>query len=146
MSSIVGIRVYLLVAILLANNHFWFCYILCIYIYRHKLFLFPLWQFVMEGGDNILDAILNEGQFDDVDDDVEMLDVEEGELLDHDSQNDMGQSSTGDINIANQETQSKNRRRRANKKKNKRKRKVSGSIDINRFPLFLIGRILFSLL
>lgn len=91
----------------------------------------------MEGEDNILDVIYKEDSFEDVDDDVEMLDVEEGELLDHGSQqNDVGQSSAGDVNIANQESQSKNRKRRANKKKSKKKRKGSGFIDVNRFYPF----------
>ncbi|KAF7837988.1 Phosphorylated adapter RNA export protein, RNA-binding domain containing protein [Senna tora] len=95
----------------------------------------------MEGGDSILDAINEQDSFDDVDDDVEMVDVEEGELVDHTSQNHMGQGSTGDINVANQESQSKNRKRRANKKKNKRKRKGSGPFDINRFVLDTCRRL-----
>ena len=88
----------------------------------------------MEGGDNILHAIYDEDNLDDLDDDVEMMDVEEGELVEHDSQHVLGESSAGDINIATQESLSKNRKRRANKKKNKRKRKGSRSngFDINR--------------
>ncbi|KAK7351264.1 hypothetical protein VNO77_10578 [Canavalia gladiata] len=96
----------------------------------HRL---ELLLFVMEEGDNILDAIYEEDNFDDVDDDVHMVDVEEGELVEPDSQNALGQSSAGDINDANQEPRSKNRRR---KKRNKRK-KGSGSNagDINSFSL-----------
>ena len=71
----------------------------------------------MEDGDNILDAIYEE---DTLDDDVDMVDVEEGELVEPDSQNVLGQSSAGDINEANQEPLSKNQKRRANKKKNKK--------------------------
>ena len=100
----------------------------------------------MEGGDNILDAILEEDNLDDVDvdadDDVEMVDIEEGELVEHGSQqNALGQSSAGgDVDEAEKKSNSKNRRRRANKKKNKRKRQGSGSgaIDINRSIIFLI--------
>ncbi|XP_054805526.1 uncharacterized protein LOC129308441 [Prosopis cineraria] len=95
----------------------------------------------MEGEDNVLDVIDEEERFDNVDDDVEMLDVEEGELLDHDSKTDMGQGSSVDINVTNQESQSKNRKHRANKKKNKKKRKGSGSIDINRFVLDTCRRL-----
>jgi len=88
----------------------------------------------MENGDNILDVIYEEGELDDMDGDVDMADVEEGELVEPDSQNVRGQSSAGDVNEANQEPLSKNRKRRANRKKNKKKRKGSGSnpTDINR--------------
>ena len=58
----------------------------------------------MEDGDNILDAIYEE---DTLDDDVDMVDVEEGELVEPDAQNVLGQSSAGDINEANQEPLSK---------------------------------------
>ncbi|KAL3023086.1 hypothetical protein AAZX31_04G048900 [Glycine max] len=94
----------------------------------------------MEDGDNILDAIYEE---DNLDDDVDMVDVEEGELVEPDAQNVLGQSSAGDINEANQEPLSKNQKRRANKKKNKKKRKGSGSnaMDINRFVLDTCRRL-----
>ncbi|KAL2346533.1 hypothetical protein Fmac_000533 [Flemingia macrophylla] len=94
----------------------------------------------MEDGDNILDAIYEGDSLDDVDDDVDMVDVEEGELVEPDSQNGLGQSS---VNEANQEPQSKNRKRRANKKKNKKKRKGLGSnaMDIDRFVLDTCGGI-----
>ncbi|KAK7410126.1 hypothetical protein VNO78_00664 [Psophocarpus tetragonolobus] len=98
--------------------------------------------FVMEEVDNILDAIHDEDNLDDVDDDVDMVDVEEGELVEPDSQNVLGQSSAGDINEANQEPLNKNRKRRANKKKNKKKKKGSGSnMDINRFVLDTCRRL-----
>ncbi|RDY06008.1 hypothetical protein CR513_10082, partial [Mucuna pruriens] len=100
----------------------------------------------MEDGDNILDAIYEEDNLDDVVDDVDMVDVEEGELVEPDTQHVLGQSSAGDINEANQEPQSKNRKRRANKKKNKKKnkkRKGSGSnvMDIDRFVLDTCRRL-----
>lgn len=90
----------------------------------------------MEGGDSILDVLCEVDTFED-DQDVEMFDVEEGELVEHNSQNDSSQIKTKkseDVNITNQESQSKNRRRKANKKKNKRKRSGSDPIvtDINR--------------
>lgn len=102
----------------------------------------------MEGdGDNILDAIYDE---DNLYEDVDMMDVEEGELVESDTENVLvknsagdgtenvsGQNSAGDINGANRDPPSKNSKRRANKKKNKRKRKGSGSkpLDINRFNI-----------
>ncbi|KAJ7958330.1 Phosphorylated adapter RNA export protein, RNA-binding domain containing protein [Quillaja saponaria] len=85
----------------------------------------------MEGEDNILDSIYEEDNVNDVDEDIEMLDVEEGELVEHNSQHFPGQSSAGDVNVANQELQSKNRRRRANKKKNKKKRNALGPNVMN---------------
>ncbi|XP_027353456.1 uncharacterized protein LOC113863888 [Abrus precatorius] len=96
----------------------------------------------MEDGDNILDAI-NEDNFNDVGDDVDMVDVEEGELVEPDSKNVLGQSSAENINEANQEPNSKNHMHRGNKEKNKRKRKSSGSnpVDINRFVLDTCRRL-----
>nr|AFK34540.1 unknown [Lotus japonicus] len=106
-----------------------------------------------EGGDNILDAIYDE---DNLYEDVDMMDVEEGELVESDTENVLvknsagdgtenvsGQNSAGDINGANRDPPSKNSKRRANKKKNKRKRKGSGSkpLDINRFLLDTCRRL-----
>ncbi|PON76676.1 Phosphorylated adapter RNA export protein, RNA-binding domain containing protein [Parasponia andersonii] len=91
----------------------------------------------MEGGESILDA-LNEVEIFEDDEDVEMLDVEEGELVEaHNSHNDLGESNVGDLNVNNKESQSKNRRRRANKKKNKRKGSGPGPYvgDIDRFVI-----------
>lgn len=95
----------------------------------------------MEGEENILDSINEEENLELYDDDVEMVDVEEGELVEDDSRNVLGQNGaasedTNETDNKKQKPQSKNRRRRANK----RKRKGSGSdaIDINRFTLFLI--------
>ncbi|KAJ0090550.1 hypothetical protein Patl1_12994 [Pistacia atlantica] len=90
----------------------------------------------MEEGENILGAIYEDDNLEDLED-IEMLDVEEGELLEHDSstQTNLEQSHGGDANVGNVELQSKNRRRRANKKKNKKKRSGLGPkfTDINRF-------------
>ena len=93
----------------------------------------------MEGGESILDTLNEEEIFED-DEDVEMLDVEEGELVEHDSNNDLDQSNVGHVN---QGSQSKNHKRRANKKKNKRKRRGPGSnvTDINRLLSELAKKI-----
>ncbi|RYR42295.1 hypothetical protein S83_025196 [Arachis hypogaea] len=91
--------------------------------------------FDMEGGDNILDIIHND--YDDGDD-VEMVDVEEGELVEPDSRNSLRQSEAGGTNEANEDSHNKDHRLRAKKKRNKRKKKASGSnkaIDINRFVI-----------
>ncbi|KAF3447505.1 hypothetical protein FNV43_RR12691 [Rhamnella rubrinervis] len=102
-------------------------------------------QSSMEGGDSILDVLYEEDNYED-DQDVEMLDVEEGELVEHNSQNDSSQikcKRSEDVDVTNQESQSKNRRRKANKKKNKRKRSGSDPIvtDINRFVLDTCRRL-----
>jgi len=92
----------------------------------------------MEGGENILDALNYE------EDDVEMVDVEEGELVEEEEEdhhrngvaathdhNLIHESDNHNINNQKPKPLSKNRKR-----KNKRKRKVLGSdgpIDINRF-------------
>lgn len=92
----------------------------------------------MEEGDNILDVIYDD---DDLDDDVDMIDVEEGELVEPNLQNVLEQSSAGDINEANQESYSENSKcgasKKKKKKKNKRKRKGSGPkvTNIDRFVL-----------
>lgn len=65
--------------------------------------------------------------------DIEMLDVEEGELVKPGSTNDKGQASGDDSKGLTHEKESKNRRRRANKKKNKRKKGPYPDVtDINR--------------
>lgn len=78
----------------------------------------------MEEGDNILDVIYGD---DNLDDDVDMIDVEEGELVESNLQNVLEQSSAGDINEANQESYSENSKCGASKKKKKNKRKRKGS-------------------
>ncbi|KAK7310726.1 hypothetical protein RJT34_08420 [Clitoria ternatea] len=102
----------------------------------------------MENGENILDAIYEEDELDD----VEMVDAEEGELVQEkhhpqttieieegelekcDSQSVLGQN--GAVEADNKKPQ-KNRKRRDNKKRNKRKKAsaTGGSFDINRFVL-----------
>uniref|UniRef100_A0A803NG51 Phosphorylated adapter RNA export protein n=1 Tax=Cannabis sativa TaxID=3483 RepID=A0A803NG51_CANSA len=92
----------------------------------------------MEGVESILDTLHEE---DDIfEDDVEMVDVEEGELVEQNSHNHLDQSQT---NETNQDSQSKTRRRRANKKKNKRKRAggAPNVTDINRFVLDTCRRL-----
>jgi phosphorylated adapter RNA export protein len=91
---------------------------------------------------NIHDAIYGA---DNLEDDVDMIDVEEGEFVESNSQNVLGQSSVGDITEANQETHSENSKCGASKKKkkkNKRKRKGSGSgsnvMNIDRFNILLL--------
>ena len=87
----------------------------------------------MEGGDTVLEAIYEEDNLEDIDD-VEMLDVEEGELVEPNSHNEKGQSGGGDINLEEtQGSQIRNRRPRAKKKKNKKKKSGSGPVtNINR--------------
>ncbi|KAL5558753.1 hypothetical protein UlMin_034964 [Ulmus minor] len=94
----------------------------------------------MEEGESILDTLYEEDHLDDVED-VEMVDVEEGELVEHDSGIDLGQRNGGDSNIAN--TESRSKKRRAKKKKNKRKRSGPGQnvSDINRFVLDTCRRL-----
>ncbi|XVE70955.1 hypothetical protein DITRI_Ditri10aG0111200 [Diplodiscus trichospermus] len=96
----------------------------------------------MEKGESILEAIYEE---DDLghDEDVEMLDVEEGELVDDNSGTDREKNGVADVNGENQGSQSKNKKRRANKRKNKKKKVGSGAkpLDINRFVLDTCRRL-----
>nr|XP_025657076.2 uncharacterized protein LOC112751924 [Arachis hypogaea] len=95
----------------------------------------------MEGGENILDIINND--YDDGDN-VEMVDVEEGELVEPDFRNSLGQSEAGATNEANEDSHNKDHMLRAQKKRNKRKKKASGSnkvIDINRFVIDVCRRL-----
>ncbi|XLS45361.1 hypothetical protein HN51_002226, partial [Arachis hypogaea] len=97
--------------------------------------------FDMEGGENILDIINND--YDDGDN-VEMVDVEEGELVEPDFRNSLGQSEAGATNEANEDSHNKDHMLRAQKKRNKRKKKASGSnkvIDINRFVIDVCRRL-----
>lgn len=107
----------------------------------------------MEEGDNILDVIYDEDTLDD-DDDVDMVDVEEGELVEPNSKISVGQSSVGDITEAKQESHGEDSKCGASKKKrkrNKKKRKGLGFkvMDIDRFNILLhslnlgFGRSLF---
>ncbi|WJZ84817.1 hypothetical protein VitviT2T_004398 [Vitis vinifera] len=104
--------------------------------------------FFMEGGDNILEAIYEEDDLEDVemlDIEGEHVDVEEGECVDVEGEfmKENSQSSGQIVNTVNQDACSKNRRRRQNKRKNKRKK--SGSVpkvtDINRFVLDTCKRL-----
>jgi phosphorylated adapter RNA export protein len=85
----------------------------------------------MEGGENILDAIYEED--DDNLDDVEMLDVEEGELIEDNHQNGVvaPHHNLTDSNNNNNQKPKPKRKRKANKRK--KKGLGSDSIDINRF-------------
>ncbi|XVF48633.1 hypothetical protein PTKIN_Ptkin03bG0205900 [Pterospermum kingtungense] len=96
----------------------------------------------MEEGENILEAIYEEDDLGDGED-IEMLDVEEGELLDNNSGNDREKSEVADVNGENKGSQSKNKRRRANKKKNKKKKSgsVPKALDIDRFVLDTCRRL-----
>ncbi|XP_050273022.1 uncharacterized protein LOC126716084 [Quercus robur] len=95
----------------------------------------------MEGGDSLLDAIYEEDNLEGIDD-VEMLDVEEGELVEPNLHNEKGKSSGGDVNLEIQGSQSKNRGLRARKKKNRRKKGGSRPVtDINRFVLDTCRRL-----
>lgn len=90
----------------------------------------------MEGGDSILEAIYEEDCLEDVDD-VELIDVEEEELVEPNSQNEKGICNSGDVNLSNQGSQSKNRKHRANKKKSRKKKDGSrpNVTNINRYFL-----------
>ncbi|XP_052194928.1 uncharacterized protein LOC127802890 [Diospyros lotus] len=89
----------------------------------------------MERGESILDAIFEEDNFEDVQD-VEMMDVEEGELVEQDPEIGLGKQIGGDANAVKSGSSNNKRRRRSNKK-NRRKKGSSGQnvTDINRFVL-----------
>ncbi|KAI4377657.1 hypothetical protein MLD38_015249 [Melastoma candidum] len=95
-----------------------------------------------EEGGNILGAIYDEDDHEDIYDDVEMVDVEDGEIVDSVAG---GGEGADDGTPAKQEPRSKNRRRRANerknKRKNKRKRGSSPCTDIDRFVLDTCRRL-----
>ncbi|XP_047328680.1 uncharacterized protein LOC124932119 [Impatiens glandulifera] len=100
----------------------------------------------MEQSDNVLNTILEEDNFEE-DDDVEMLDVEEGELIETDTYNrsDLLHNNVDlDLNTTDQNSgikTSKNKRKK--KKKNKRKRcNSTGDVtDVNRFVLDICKRL-----
>ncbi|XP_057957449.1 uncharacterized protein LOC131150625 isoform X2 [Malania oleifera] len=96
----------------------------------------------MEGGESILDVIYEEDNLENVED-IEMIDVEEGECVELNSQPGLGQNSCGDIKVVNQEPCGRSRRRRENKRRNKKKK--SGSMpnvtDINRFVIDTCKRL-----
>ncbi|KAH7574317.1 hypothetical protein JRO89_XS03G0282000 [Xanthoceras sorbifolium] len=98
----------------------------------------------MDEGESILGAIYEDDNLEDAED-VDMLDVEEGEFVEHNSrsQTNLGQNSGGDVDVGNQESQNKTRKRRANKKKNRKKKNGSGQnfTNINRFVLDTCKRL-----
>ncbi|KAI4380138.1 hypothetical protein MLD38_006361 [Melastoma candidum] len=96
-----------------------------------------------EEGDNILGAIYDEDDQEEIYDDVEMVDVEDGEIVDSVAGGGSGVQgeAADDGTVAKQEPQCKNRRRRANKRKNKRKRGSSPGTDIDRFVLDTCRRL-----
>ncbi|XP_024984820.1 uncharacterized protein LOC112520641 isoform X2 [Cynara cardunculus var. scolymus] len=100
----------------------------------------------MEGEESLLDSIFDVENVEDMED-VEMADVEEGELVGKNHQAELGRSSNidvdVDVDVVTQEPHSKNRRRKNNKKKNKKKKGGSGSeiTDINRFVLDTCRRL-----
>ncbi|PQQ09620.1 uncharacterized protein Pyn_01247 [Prunus yedoensis var. nudiflora] len=69
--------------------------------------------------------------------------VEEGELVDFNSQNGSGQSSGGNVSVANQERQGKNQKRRGKKKRNRRRNNAPGInvTDIDRFVIDTCRRL-----
>ncbi|XP_039071550.1 uncharacterized protein LOC120218717 isoform X2 [Hibiscus syriacus] len=96
----------------------------------------------MEKGEIILEAIYEENDLGDGED-VEMLDVEEGELVDNDPVNDSGKTGVADVDGENQRSQSKNKKRGGNKRKSKKKKGGSGpkTLDIDRFVLDTCRRL-----
>uniref|UniRef100_A0A2P2IKU3 Phosphorylated adapter RNA export protein n=1 Tax=Rhizophora mucronata TaxID=61149 RepID=A0A2P2IKU3_RHIMU len=97
----------------------------------------------MEKRETVLEAIYEDDNVEDTDD-VEMLDVEEGELVEHKSQADVAQRAGGGDNTGIQRSQTKNQKRRQNKKKNKKR--MRGGLghnytDINRFVLDTCRRL-----
>ncbi|KAL8216553.1 hypothetical protein R6Q57_023390 [Mikania cordata] len=90
----------------------------------------------MEGKESLLDSIFDVDNAEDLED-VDMVDVEEGELVGNNHQVEFGQSSSMDHigDAVAQESQTKNQKRRNKKKKNKKKKSGSDVTDINRFVL-----------
>ncbi|CAJ2675262.1 unnamed protein product [Trifolium pratense] len=109
-------------------------------IYKRHLRVASLFPFGMEGGENILDAIYEENDDDNLDD-VEMLDVEEGELVEDNHQNGVvaQHHNLTDTNNTNNQKPKPNRKRKS--KKRKKKGLGSDSIDINRFVIETCRRL-----
>lgn len=94
----------------------------------------------MEGEESLLDSILDADNVEDLED-VDMVDVEEGEFVENYQQTELGQNSSGDGGTISQEPKSKSQKRR-NKKKNRKKKAASGPgvLDINRYlPSFSLS-------
>lgn len=98
----------------------------------------------MEGEESLLDSIFDAENVEDMED-VDMVDVEEGELVGNNDQPQLAQNSNVDGDPVAQEVESKNKskRNRNRKKKNKKKKGGSGSdvTDINRFVLDTCRRL-----
>ncbi|GAB2275241.1 hypothetical protein Dimus_010001 [Dionaea muscipula] len=97
----------------------------------------------MDDRESILDLIHEEESMEDVDD-VEMLDVEDGEVVDGKSSHaEWGQHSKGGAKDVKSESRSKTRRRRQNKKRNRKNKgnNESGVTDINRYVLDVCRRL-----
>lgn len=93
----------------------------------------------MEGQESLLDTLFDEENLEDGQD-IEMLDVEEGELIEQNSR--VGESSKVDDIQENQESNRPNPRQKKKKKKNKRKRggNVGPNVtDINRSVIHLLS-------
>ncbi|KAH6756327.1 hypothetical protein C2S51_038913 [Perilla frutescens var. frutescens] len=97
----------------------------------------------MEGQESLLDTLFDEDNFVDGQD-VEMLDVEEGELIEQISKTRVEESSNVDDIQENQESNRPNSRQKKKKKKNRRKRGGSTApnvTNINRFVLDACKRL-----
>ncbi|MFS8003032.1 putative phosphorylated adapter RNA export protein [Helianthus anomalus] len=96
----------------------------------------------MEGEESLLDSIFDAENVEDMED-VDMVDVEEGELVGNNHQVELAQSSSMVGDSVGQESETKNRKRKNKKKKNKKKKGGSGSDvkDINRFVLDTCRRL-----
>ncbi|KAI3468148.1 hypothetical protein Pfo_024811 [Paulownia fortunei] len=97
----------------------------------------------MEGGESLLDTLFDEESVEDAQD-VEMLDVEEGELIEQISKTEVGESFDVGGNQVNQESHRRNSRHKKKKKKNKRKGGSSTGpnvTNINRFVLDACKRL-----
>ncbi|KAL6533989.1 hypothetical protein OROHE_013822 [Orobanche hederae] len=84
----------------------------------------------MEGGESLLDTLFDAESIDDAQD-VDMLDVEEGELVESISKAEVGESLDVGGNQVNQESSKKNPRHKTFKKKKKNKRKRGSSKGLN---------------
>ncbi|MED6186329.1 hypothetical protein PIB30_065623 [Stylosanthes scabra] len=97
----------------------------------------------MEGGDNILDDILDDDNLND--DDVEMVDFEEGELVESvEGQNGVGEGEADETMKKSSDENKNNMHRAKNKKKNKkRKRQGFGAagFNIDRFVIDTCRRL-----
>ncbi|GER56118.1 hypothetical protein STAS_33828 [Striga asiatica] len=89
----------------------------------------------MEGGESLLDTLFDEESFEDARD-VEMIDAEEGELVEMVSKNEAREKLDVDGNQISQETS--RRKSRNKKKKNKRKRSSSTGPSVTNISRFVM--------